>query len=165
MVKIKYTRDIIYDIQFQVKIAALINLCFETLSLCSCTVLSYFTEVTMWSILQYSSWMTGPLTWLVEGRGELLGHQSGDAGLTVGGLSSLFSCLCLDLRMDRPARDRCSTVQTWYYNNHPDVLFRCCCFEHESQSESHFPEFGLAKSFDQKIDTTLVSTCLFNTVG
>lgn len=47
MVKMNYTREIIYDILFQLKIAAWINLCFDSLSLCSRAVLSYLTEVTM----------------------------------------------------------------------------------------------------------------------
>lgn len=31
------------------------------------------------------------LTWLVEGRGQLFGYQSGDAGLAVGSLGGLVS--------------------------------------------------------------------------
>lgn len=45
------------------------------------------------------------LTWLVEGRGQLLGHQSGDAGLAVGGLSRLFGCVRLGFGVGGPAEN------------------------------------------------------------
>lgn len=50
--------------------------------------------------------MRRSLTRLVERRRELFGHQSGDAGFTVGGLSCLLSAFCLGFGVGRPAGGR-----------------------------------------------------------
>ncbi len=85
--------------------------CFHTVSTFKTWVALVFLGLFAVSFLflQFSSQVSS-LTWLVEGGRELFGHQSGDAGLAVGGLRGLFSCLRLGFRMGRPAGDRCDTV-------------------------------------------------------
>lgn len=63
-----------------------------------------------------------PLTWLVEGRGELFGNQPGNTGFTVGSLSCLVSCIRLGLGVSRPVGWRCTELEMSHQHLHSNKL-------------------------------------------